>query len=111
MVPGKAIAGSFEGESLGLTRGKWTLSDSRHAVHLIGVVLPQTVPVHRSAIDLHGVGQVNDNGIAPVSLDQGTGSDSVNAQRASLVTIRADSTLCDLKANFDLVTGDGHHIV
>lgn len=88
------------------------MGDSHHSIHLVGVVLTHTVPMHRSTVVAHGVGDANNNGVAPVSLDERTRSLSVNAQSTALDADGGDFTFGDLEVDYNrIVASLGHDVV
>lgn len=68
MIPGGAILGSLELVSLRATRRHGAFSDTRHAVVVTAIELPQAVPMNSSAVALEIVSDVNLESVTPVGL-------------------------------------------
>ena len=65
VVPGESVTLSSPLVGHALPRGKSALGKTDDTIHLVGVVLSNTVPMDRSSVASHGVGDVNDNLITP----------------------------------------------
>lgn len=87
------------------------MSNSGHAVHFIGVVLTNTMPMNRSTVARHTVGNVNDNLITPACGEQRTRKLTVDTKSFTFHTIRSDSTFCQIKIVLNRVTSLGNDSV
>lgn len=65
VVPGESVAFGSPLVGHALTRGKGALRETDDTVHLVGVVLSDTVPMDGGSVTSHRVGDVNDNFITP----------------------------------------------
>jgi hypothetical protein len=93
VIPSMAILQGLKLVSKSVVIRNRTLSNAIHSVHLIGVELPDAMPVYRSPVFLVQIGDVDDELITPARLEQRAGIGIVECLAAGL----EEAICCDLE--------------
>lgn len=92
--------GSAPCVSLGITRSNGALGDRGNTIHLVGVVLTNTVPVNSRSVVGHVVGDMDNDSVTPVCNDGGARNGAVDSEDNTLPSIRGSSDVLDVEPVF-----------
>lgn len=96
---------------LGITGSNRALADRGDTIHLVGVVLTNTVPVNSRSVVGHVVGDMDNDSVTPVCNDGGARNGAVDGEDNTLPSIRGGSDVLDIEPVFPGYTSVWHLVV